>query len=212
MDYDNILGNNIALRAKNATTSIMVNAYVMQQAILYELTTPKYYTMSDYLINYFSDFTNVTALTVFDDFMKVALPAFDYAFFQAPYVSSQFQSLRWMVNEGTGYFSLQTQYKVNKQDAYVLCLCLFLPIIWWFVVWLISLKKNGGVARGSSQIALLTAGMTPVAQQTLRGFSNLDSSNAFKRAQTMRIRLGRHNNQVAFGMENENNLGPLNKL
>jgi hypothetical protein len=216
LDYDNVLGNNVALRSdalqKNATSSIMVNAYIMQQALLYELTTPKYYVMADYLTSFAARYpTSTTKYTVIDDFMRVGLGAFDFAFVQSPYVSAQYEGLHWAYNEGTAFFDLQPQYKVKKQDAYIFCLCLFLPIIWWLVVWLVSLKKTGGVSRGSSQIALLTTGMTPAAEHNLRGFSNLDSSNAFKRGQNIRVRLGLRQNQVTFGMEDESDLRPLTK-
>jgi hypothetical protein len=188
----------------------MINAYTMQQAILYELTTPKYYFMADYLSSYSYTYQLPPKYNAFEDFMKVALQAFDFAFFQAPFASKQYEPISWSSNQGTAYFNLQTLYRINKQDAYILCICLLLPVIWWLAVWLFSLKKNGGVARGSSQIALLTTGMTPGAEHTLRGLSNLDSSNAFKKAQSMRVKLGLRKERVTFGMADENDLRPLN--
>lgn len=220
MDYDNIIGNNTrnngdALRA-NPMSAVMVNAYLMQQTIITELLAPKFYTIQDY----FNSFTQIehfkygNDLFPFEPFMKYALRAFDQAYFQAPYLDSSFQSTVNTPKEGLAVFNLEPQYSVRKEACYILCLCLLLPILWWVMVWIISIKKSNGIARGNSQIALLATGMTPLAEHNLRGFSKLDSDNAFKNAKNIRVRVGtfRNNNQkevVVFGMDNEEHLMPL---
>lgn len=220
MDYDNVIGNNTgnngdALR-DNPMSAVMINAYLMQQTIITELLAPKFYTIQDY----FNSFTQIKHfrygedLFPFEPFMKYALRAFDQAYFQAPYLDSSFQSTVNTVKEGLAIFNLEPQYSVRKEACYILCLCLFLPILWWVMVWVISIKKSNGIARGNSQIALLATGMTPLAEHNLRGFSKLDSDNAFKNAKNIRVRVGtfRNNNQkevVVFGMDNEEHLMPL---
>lgn len=217
LDFDNVIGNNVALNAlgTNFTNDVMVNAYIMQQALLKELIEPPYYTMYDYMKTWRLKFgLNKDPTNPFEGFMKDALPQFDYAFVQAPYISENYEAITNVPTEGVAYYNMKAQYFVRKGASYTLCLYLFLPILWWIIVWLISIKNTGGVALGNSQIALLATGMTPLAEYNLRGFSNLDEKNAFKRAKKIRIRLGTftdsQNNRIAFGMEGEEDLRPLN--
>jgi hypothetical protein len=215
LDFDNVIGNNIALNSlsENPTNAIMVNAYIMQQALLKELIEPVSYTMDDYMSAWSNTF-GVRPANPFEEFMKGALPQFDYAFFQAPYISGdRYSSITVFRKEGLAYYTMKPQYLVRKGAGYALSLCLFLPTIWWIIIWIISMKKTGGVARGNSQIALLATGMTPLAEHNLRGFSNLGEDSAFKRARKIRVRVGtiteNQHNRVALGMDGEDNLRPL---
>jgi hypothetical protein len=221
LDFDNVLGNNVALSldalGKNYMNSVMVNAYTMQQAIMMELIRPKSYFMYEYLGSFgVIDNTNYTSLAAysaadkFERFMKQALTAFDYAYFQSPYLGGKNgSSLNWYPTQGVAVFSLMPEYHVDKAFAYALCLSLILPILWWVILWFYSLKKNNGVARSSSQIVLLATNMTSQAEQSLRGLSNLDSSNAFNRAKTIRVRLGQVNQQTMVGLEHETDVRPF---
>jgi hypothetical protein len=192
----------------------MVNAYTMQQALLLELIRPKNYFMNEYLSPYgvvdgYGDvpLLNTSKIDKFESFMNKALAAFDNAYFQSPYLGGSYAtSLNTMSTEGVALINLSPEYKVDKTSAYILCLCLILPIFWWVIVWLYSLKKSNGVARSSSQIVLLATNMTPDAEHILRGFSNLDSSDAFNRAKNIRIRLGHVNQQTIVGLDHENNV------
>lgn len=186
----------------------MINAYAMQQAILYELTTPKYYTMTDYMRTY-----SFTALQYnynnFEQFMKEGLAAFDYAFFQSPAVSGTYQDIQQLPLQGYGYFNTTAHYKANKKYCFVLSICLVASVVWWFSVWVISLRKNHGVTRGSSQIALLSTSMTPLAERQLCKLSSMDKRGAFKQAKDLRVRLGVSNDRIAFGMDSEHDLQRL---
>lgn len=224
-DFDNVLGNNVALYKidNNTDTATMVIAYIMQQSILSELIRPKYYKMYNYLTGYstrFGDanYPNATLSQIgdllskadmFPSFMNEALAAFDYALFQTPFISEGFQNTLLTVKPGTAHFNLVPVYKIEKTAAYTLCLCLLLPILWWILIWLYSLKKNNGIARANSQIVLLATNMTPDAERNLRGISGLDSSNAFKRAKDIRIRLGVVQQHPVVGLDHENHLRPF---
>lgn len=215
-DFDNVIGNNVALNAlgKNFTNDVMVNAYTMQQALLKELIEPEYYTMYDYLRNWRTTFgLKVPPTNPFEEFMKDALPQFDYAFFQAPYISEFYESITNTPTEGLAYYTMKPHYSVRKVACYTLSLCLFLPSIWWIIVWMISIKKSDGIARGNSQIVLLATGMTPLAEHNMHSFCNMDAENAFKKAKKIRIRVGTFtgngDNRVAFGMEGEDGVSPL---
>lgn len=224
-DYDNVLGNNVALyQIDNHTdTATMVVAYLMQQTILSELIRPKYNKMYEYLEEYsrrfgIANYGNVSLteyadklnkIDLFPSFMSEALAAFDNAVFQSPYLAGRFQNTMTLSKPGFAYFDLVPIYKVEKAAAYILCLCLLLPIVWWILIWLYSLKKNKGIARANSQIVLLATNMTPDAERNLRGFSGLDSNNAFKRAKDIRIRLGVVQQHAVVGLDHENHLRPF---
>lgn len=207
-DYDNVLGNNTALDNDSSLVRTMINAYTMQQAILYELTTPKYYTMTDYMRTYSFTASQYNSNN-FEQFMKEGLAAFDYAFFQSPAVSSTYQDIQQLPSQGYGYFNTIAHYKVNKKDCFVLSICLVASVVWWFSVWVISLRKNHGVTRGSSQIALLSTSMTPLAEHQLCQLSSMDRRRAFKQAKDLRVRLGVFNDRIAFGMDSEHDLQRL---
>ncbi|KAL9549355.1 hypothetical protein MBANPS3_005240 [Mucor bainieri] len=222
MDYDNVIGNNTAIQseavAAHPTNGIMLNAYIMQQAIIAELLAPKYYSIRDYFESFsqIEDFKFSKEPYLFEYFMQYALNAFDQAYFQAPYVNKVSESLAWSgsAKQGHAVFNLEPQYTIKREACYALCLCLLVPIFWWIAIWTISIKKANGIARGNSQIALLATGMTPLAEHHLRGFSKLDSENAFKNAKNIRVRVGtfKDANQkevVAFGMDGEEHLMPL---
>ncbi|KAI9474044.1 MAG: hypothetical protein EXX96DRAFT_580403 [Benjaminiella poitrasii] len=230
MDYDRVLGNNTALHSDALTDhpnwAIMVNAYIMQQSLLIELITSKYYGIYDYLgawrqdrITSISDIlnNNHTNDPTFEDFMKDALRAFDYAYFQAPFVTRNYGDLNTQYNGGEAFFSSDPIYRVKQEASYLLSLCLFLPIIWWVLVWASSMRQMGGVARGSSQVALLATRLTPLAEDRLRHFSRLDSGRAFDLAKDIRVRVGtfvRDNQEqhVALGLEGEDRLHPLKNI
>lgn len=198
---------------------VMLNAYVMQQSIIAELLAPKYYSIRDYFDSFnLIDRTNKISQDPypFEPFMQRALDAFDQAYFQAPYVNNAAEPLSWSgsSSEGIAVFNLEPQYAIKREACYALCLCLFIPILWWTAVWTVSVKKSNGIARGNSQIALLATGMTPLVEHHLRGFSKLDSDNAFKHAKNIRVRVGTFKNGdqkevVAFGMDGEEHLMPL---
>ncbi|GAA5796218.1 hypothetical protein HPULCUR_001588 [Helicostylum pulchrum] len=207
-DYDNILGNNTALDSDSSLVKTMINAYIMQQAIIYELTTPKYYTITDYMRTY-SYTTMQSNSNNFEQFMKEGLAAFDFAFFQSPAVSSTYQDIKQLPSQGYGYFNTMARYKVNKKGPFVLFICLVASAVWWLSVWVISLKKNRGVTRGSSQIALLSTSMTPLAELQLCQLSSMDKRGAFKQAKDLRVRLGVSNDRIAFGMDSEHDLQRL---
>lgn len=226
-DYDNVLGNNVALYHidTNVTTGNMVVAYLMQQSILLELIRPKYYKMYEYLNAYYSrmiklgqtgnmssidmSYGSLSSLNLLEAFLSRALTAFDYAVFQTPFLSGNAQSTMDVGREGTIHYNLVPVYRVEKAAAYTLCLCLLLPIAWWIIIWFYSLKKNNGIARANSQIVLLATNMTPDAERNLRGISGLDSSNAFKRAKDIRIRLGVVQQHPVVGLDHENHLRPF---
>ncbi|CAO3634495.1 unnamed protein product [Mucor hiemalis] len=185
-DFDNVLGNNLALNniSSNANTSTMVVAYLMQQTILSELIRPKYSKMYEYLYIYSTRYNSNMSLTkssrgdglridLFEEFMVEALASFDYALLQSPTVSADSQNTREKFTQGVAYFNLAPEYRVEKAAAYILCICLLIPIVWWLIIWLYSLKKNNGIARANSQIVLLATNMTPDAERNLRGFSGL---------------------------------------
>ncbi|KAL7318343.1 hypothetical protein PS15m_004576 [Mucor circinelloides] len=220
MDYDNVIGNNTANNfdaiVAHPMNGIMINAYIMQQTIISELLAPKYYNIRDYLSSFrqIENFRYNKELFPFEIFMQYALNAFDQAYFQAPYVNNAAESIVWGGKDGLAVFNLKPQYSIKREACYALCLCLFIPILWWIAIWTVSIKKSNGVARGNSQIALLATGMTPLAEHSLRDFSKLDSDNAFKHAKNIRVRVGkfRDGNQkevVAFGMDSEEHLMPL---
>lgn len=225
MDYDNIIGNNTgnngdALR-HNPKSAVMVNAYIMQQTIIAELLAPKYYGIQDYFRSFLQieGFKYHKELFPFEIFMQYALRAFDQAYFQAPYVDGDFESIVWSGSgrEGKAVFHLKPQYFVKREAAYAICLCLFLPILWWVTIWIISIKKLNNVARGNSQIALLVTHMTPLAAHNLKEFSQLDSDTAFKKAKDIRVRVGtfKNNNEnevVAFGIDGEEHLMPFKAI
>ncbi|KAI8641002.1 hypothetical protein BD408DRAFT_444704 [Parasitella parasitica] len=220
MDYDKVIGNNTGnnydAMVAHPMSAVMINAYIMQQTIIAELVAPKYYSIYDYLRSFLQieGFKYSKDLFPFEAFMQYALRAFDYAYFQAPYVDSRFEPIIWGGNQGVAVFNLEPKYSVKREASYALCLCLFLPVVWWVAIWIVSIRKSNGVARGSSQIALLTASLTPLAQHNLSRFSNMDCSNAFKHSKNVKVRIGAftNNNQkeiFAFGMDNEENLKPL---
>lgn len=127
-DYDNILGNNTGIDNDVPSTKAMINAYIMQQAILYELTTPMYYTMTDYMRTFSFSKVLYNNTNLFELFMKEPLASFDYAFFQSPSVSATHQDIITLPSEGTAYFISPARYKVQTLYCYLLCFGLILPI------------------------------------------------------------------------------------
>lgn len=190
----------------------MVNAYLMQQSLLAELIAPKYSTMYEYLRAYELNFKNISKATIFEAFLNDAARTFDYAYFQSPYVGNQ-ASLFEKRHDGIAIFANQPIYIVDKASCFILCFSLFLPILWWLAVWIMSMSKMNGVGRGNSQVALLAMSLTSEAEQALRGLSLLDGDDAFRQAHNVHVRLGvvrdYENERLACGLKDEKNLSSL---
>ncbi|CEG83422.1 hypothetical protein RMATCC62417_17346 [Rhizopus microsporus] len=191
-DFDHVLGNNTALfqatkDADNSTRSIgvMINAYLMQQALLKEFISPQYRPLIQYLRIW--NMAYPATITIFD-YLKPAMQMYDLNYAIAPYVTGSY--FTQTTTEGLIFATDPPVYSTNKTYCYVLFALMFLPVVWWLVVWSIGIKHSNG--RGNSQISLMTMEMTPLASQSLRNISNMSSSEAFKRAKSIRVRIGNH--------------------
>lgn len=157
----------------------------MQQALLKEFISPQYRPLIQYLRVW--NMAYPTTITIFD-YLKPAMQMFDLNYAIAPYVTGRY--FTQFTTAGLIFATDPPVYSTNKIYCYILFALMFLPVVWWLIVWSIGIKYSNG--RGNSQISLMTMEMTPLASQSLRNISNMSSSEAFKRAKSIRVRIGNH--------------------
>ncbi|KAI8888396.1 hypothetical protein K501DRAFT_240772 [Backusella circina FSU 941] len=214
MDYDGIIGNNTALGdnlLSNKKAQVMVNAYAIQQSFIYEMVRPKYYTLSEYVMQW--HYMNNREMN-FNLMMDEVLKMFNLQFIQFPFiVTSGGANTPFNKQHGIATFVLGPYYAINMVNATIFSLALLIPTFWWITIWLRSYRQSNGVLRGSSQIILLSTDVSDLARKQLHGFSNMDSSDAFAKAKQLRMRIGKNTDPtdqvLIIGLHGEKNLNHL---
>ncbi|KAG0813004.1 hypothetical protein G6F29_006621 [Rhizopus arrhizus] len=216
LDFDKVLGNNTAIYETSTNTdyisqknAVMINAYIMQQTILNELILPKYRPLIAHLKTWRAPYPAVEGLF---QFLKEGIHRFDMDFATIPYVSEHYSRYK---TEGLVTTTDRPIYSVKEANSHTLFALLFLPFIWWLTVWILSIKKTNGIMRGSSQIALMTMGLTPLASKTLGGFPNMNSGTVLEKAKKIRVKaehfVDGQSRRVVVGLEDENEEQALKK-
>ncbi|KAF7723063.1 hypothetical protein EC973_002397 [Apophysomyces ossiformis] len=82
------------------------------------------------------------------------------------------------------------RYTPDPRSYYPFALCLLIPMIWWVLLWILSLYYTNGMARGNSQVALMVAGLTPAVQNKFQGLSHADQWTLLNRAKNVDVKFG----------------------
>ncbi|KAF7723064.1 hypothetical protein EC973_002398 [Apophysomyces ossiformis] len=110
---------------------------------------------------------------------------------------------------GTGYEVLPLLYMFRSTDYLGVALSFLIPLVWWLCLWIFSLYRTNGLARGNSQIALLATGFTAAAREQFGEYSHAGQGTLFSRADKIDICFGEipsedgKPGQVAFGLKEE---------
>ncbi|KAI8137686.1 hypothetical protein BJV82DRAFT_674489 [Fennellomyces sp. T-0311] len=107
--------------------------------------------------------------------------------------------------QGTRCFIQGNTYQLSPAAYYCLALSLLLPLIWWTIIWIISLHQSNGVSRGNSQVALMVTGLTAAARQDFKGLSHSGQREIFAKAKEVNVVFGetRSSGHIAFGTPEE---------
>lgn len=215
LDYD-LLANASALDIVNKDdpsynqTRAMLNAYSLQLSHMANLVT---YEPEDFmrLALWVTKKGPFATSPPVNDFISTLLSFGDQAaVLSCPKPSTDLEYVLF-VNSGVGCYQPGVSiYRLNRAAYYSVCLVLLIPLLWWFLTWIMSVYLTNGVSRGNSQIALLVTGLTDAAQKKMKGLSHSGSSALFSRANQVDVQFGetklsdkRRPGHVAFGVEGE---------
>ncbi|KAJ8661222.1 hypothetical protein O0I10_002971 [Lichtheimia ornata] len=82
------------------------------------------------------------------------------------------------------------QFRPDPASYLPLMLCLLIPLLWWLITWLWSLKQAGWISRGNSQIALVLHDLTSTIRRRLGDLSYMDQFSMMIAARSVRTKLG----------------------
>ncbi|KAI9266613.1 hypothetical protein BDA99DRAFT_570985 [Phascolomyces articulosus] len=189
----------------SGTPRLMLNAYSYQLTLMTVMTVLKQDAFQDRLANMWAN--NNPNRNTMENFLRDAFNQTDLAM---SLVRPERGPASTFAN---GCYPRDSVYQLNPVSYYIISLICIVPLLWWVLMWIISLYQTNGISRGNSQIALLVTGFTKSAAEQFKGYSYASQRILFQKASTVDVSFGevkRMDNRaghIAFGLENE--LHPL---
>ncbi|KAI9490176.1 hypothetical protein BDB00DRAFT_875631 [Zychaea mexicana] len=205
MDYDLLINSSFWYDHPLGPARAMQNAYAYQLTLMAAMTGFRESAFQDRLADTWA--SNNPDRNTLENFLRAAFNQSDVA------LSIVNPTTATSVVYAHACYPIDPVYTLNAPSFYTVSLIAILPLLWWVIMWIISLYQTNGVSRGNSQIALLVTGFTKKAAEQFKGYSHAGQRTLFQKASTVDVtfgevkRMDNKSGHIAFGLENE--LHPL---